>query len=226
MLNDDYRWNKDPRHTMIGMPNTSADSKELADAAGDARNSIRDSMIQFCGVEYDKEMLRRKAYNVNMRLYRASPEYNAIIKKIASYMIDAIGKHWSDYPVEKGVAAPVMGFPFRMIAVKLMDGLEPVVMINPKITACSETMVPGRSNCGAIRLKNLVEVNRPSWVSLKYYDTFGKVVIRDRIQKFDGGHMIQHEIDHLDGILITDRFIQQGHSAEELNSLWPGTPGP
>ena len=188
--------------------------------------SIVGSMVQICSPEFDREILRRKSYNVNMRLYRANESYRKIIESIANHMFDAIGKNWVDYSAEKGVAAPVLGFPFRMIAVSLSTEYKPFVMINPKIFAVSDTMVPGRTNCGAIRLKSTIEVKRPSWISIRYYDLSGTQVVRDRILKTEGGHMIQHEIDHLDGILITDRFIQQGHSSEELNSLWPGVPGP
>lgn len=238
-MGDDYRWEdasmnqkNDPRHNLVVRPvsdnalDEGVSGPVHTPSTGYARTSIIDSMVQICAPEFDREILRRKSYNVNMRLYRSSNSYRNIIESIAQHMLEAIGKVWYDYTVEKGVAAPVLGFPFRMIGVSLPMEYKPFVMINPRIIAVADTLVSGRTNCGAIRLKSLIEVKRPSWVSVRYYDLSGKQIVRDRILKTDGGHMIQHEIDHLDGILITDRFIQQGHTSDELSLLWPGIPGP
>lgn len=242
MMGDDYRWKADavnqhdkhdPRHKMPRRTNPESDIPFGEGVSGPVETppvtqkpSIVGCMVQVCTPEFDREILRRKSYNVNMRLYRSNESYRKIIESIATHMLEAIGKPWHDYAAEKGVAAPVLGFPFRMIAVSLPTEYKPFVMINPRIVAVADTTVSGRTNCGAIRLKSVIEVKRPSWVSIRYYDLAGTQIVRDRILKTDGGHMIQHEMDHLDGILITDRFIQQGHTSDELNSLWPGIPGP
>lgn len=55
-------------------------------------------------------------------------------------------------------------------------------------------------------------VYRHSWIQLKYSAISHKpYAIRQRVQRFSGftARVIQHEMDHLDGILFTDRAIKQ-----------------
>ena len=49
------------------------------------------------------------------------------------------------------------------------------------------------------------EVPRPSWVTVEYTDLDGR---RKRLRHADSwlGRILQHEIDHLDGVLFTERM--------------------
>jgi peptide deformylase len=76
-------------------------------------------------------------------------------------------------------------------------------MINPEIIERSKDTITGKSNCGSLCLKEKVKVRRYRKVTAVWYDISGNK--RQRV--FDskkGGGTIQHEIDHNNGILITD----------------------
>lgn len=78
------------------------------------------------------------------------------------------------------------------------------IMINPEILEYSGPVVKSQSNCGSLTLDEPIEIQLPSNVKVRYYDESGK----EHVKKFDREHCsltVQHEIDHNNGILITDR---------------------
>lgn len=113
-----------------------------------------------------------------------------------------------------GLAAPQVGKSLRIIIVWSRRSRKFLIMINPKIIWSSK-----KTRLGIPESKNPYEgclsvpgvwgkVRRHSIVKVKYLTPKGTEVIR----KFKGftGVVIQHEIDHLEGILFTDRIKQQG----------------
>ncbi|MBD3321513.1 MAG: peptide deformylase [Chitinivibrionales bacterium] len=103
-----------------------------------------------------------------------------------------------------GLAAPQVDTSVRIAVVDTTGGeQEPSVLINPRITSFSEEREDFEEGCLSIpdiRLK----VNRPSRVSVTAFDIDGK---QYTIENADGllARAVQHEIDHLDGILFVDR---------------------
>lgn len=117
-----------------------------------------------------------------------------------------------------GLAAPQIGLAQRLIVIqtppvveKQEDGseveVEPAaryVVINPQIVKSSKEEILWVEGC--LSLPGWYgEVPRPNWVTVDYIDENGK---RQRLRKVDGwlGRIIQHEIDHLDGIMFTERM--------------------
>ena len=112
-----------------------------------------------------------------------------------------------------GLAAPQIG---KSIRIFVIDGSpladdEPEltdfrkVFINARITEKSGDFQP--MNEGCLSIPNLrEEVNRESHIRITYYDENWKF----HDEKYDGfkARIIQHEYDHLDGILFTDRVSQ------------------
>jgi peptide deformylase len=109
-----------------------------------------------------------------------------------------------------GLAAPQVG---KSVRIFVIDG-KPVaedepeladfrkVFINAKITERSGDLMPMTEGC--LSIPNLrEEVNRESHVRIKYYDENWE--FHDEV--FDGykARIIQHEYDHLDGILFPDK---------------------
>ncbi|MDQ6985802.1 MAG: peptide deformylase [Candidatus Dojkabacteria bacterium] len=81
------------------------------------------------------------------------------------------------------------------------EAFGPVVMLNPEIV--SETGAKKKMMEGCLSIGNIYgEVERRSKVKVKWYDTEGK----ENTEEFTGllGRVIQHEYDHLEGILFTD----------------------
>jgi peptide deformylase len=102
-----------------------------------------------------------------------------------------------------GLAAVQVGRAVRMIVFDAggPENPRPEVMIDPEITWSKKTRVDMEEGCLSIPGR-LVQVSRPSDVKIVYTDLQGARRKRDL-----GGmpaRIVQHEIDHLNGVLITD----------------------
>lgn len=110
-----------------------------------------------------------------------------------------------------GLAAPQIGQNTRMIAVsfwkddgKKLKRLGDAVMINPEIISKSDKMSVSEEACLSLP-KQSGEVLRHDHIKLSRTDLNNK----KHTQKFSDydATIIQHEIDHLDGILFIDKLI-------------------
>ena len=72
-------------------------------------------------------------------------------------------------------------------------------MINPMIVEARGNRI-AESNCGSLLLAEPIEVIRHNWIRFTYYN-------RDGLACEDEGYLptVQHEVDHNNGILITER---------------------
>jgi peptide deformylase len=110
-----------------------------------------------------------------------------------------------------GLAAPQVGQSIRLITVEYGDDEDETVpkklyvLINPEITHMSEEKVIGMEAC--LSVPDLIgEVERPDAIIVKGLNRFGKP---QRIKASTWlARIFQHEIDHLDGILYTERAIR------------------
>lgn len=98
-----------------------------------------------------------------------------------------------------GLAAPQIGRSCRLIIVSHKKGDIP--MINPEISHRSLLKEWGEEGCLSIP-GVFGEVRRSRRVSVRYTDTAGKVQTLQAAGLL--ARVIQHEIDHLDGILFID----------------------
>jgi peptide deformylase len=101
----------------------------------------------------------------------------------------------------RGIAAPQIGAAERVIFLNL-DGATPWPLINPEIIDRSEDEILVWDGCLSY-LTIFMQVARSSWVVVSYQDPAGEW----RQIRADGdlSELLQHEIDHLDGILVIDR---------------------
>jgi len=115
---------------------------------------------------------------------------------------------------EKGVglAAPQVNVSKR-IAIIETDG-ETFTLINPKITHQSDEFVLFTEGCLSVPGKEL-PIIRHKKVTVQYLDREGAECIL-KAREFLA-IVCQHEIDHLDGILMTDRYTQQASLRQSLN---------
>lgn len=105
----------------------------------------------------------------------------------------------------RGIAAPQIGAAERMIFIHVQ---EPLVLINPNITRRSRTLMTLWDDCFSLP-DLLVKVRRHLSIEVRYRDLKG----RKHILKAREGlsELLQHEIDHLDGILAIDRAVDSRH---------------
>ncbi len=102
-----------------------------------------------------------------------------------------------------GLAAPQVGELLRLAIVDLMpdEQPDPIVLINPEIVARSEELATREEGCLSIP-GQYAEVTRPARVKVRYLDQGGakKEIEADGLLSA----CLQHEIDHLDGVLFID----------------------
>ncbi|MDR3514145.1 MAG: peptide deformylase [Caulobacteraceae bacterium] len=105
-----------------------------------------------------------------------------------------------------GLAAIQIGVPQRVIVMDLARGDEeraPRYFVNPEITWRSEETQPYEEGCLSVP-EIYDEVERPARVKLRYLDYNGQPVEEEAEGVF--AVCIQHEMDHLDGVLFIDHL--------------------
>jgi peptide deformylase len=104
-----------------------------------------------------------------------------------------------------GLAAPQVGVGLRVTVVDLMPGEKPspIVLVNPEVIAASDELATREEGCLSLP-GQYADVTRPARVKVRYLDEGGA---RQEIEA-EGllAACLQHEIDHLDGILFIDHL--------------------
>ena len=116
-------------------------------------------------------------------------------------------------PIGVGLAAPQIGANLQIFISRPTEKSKIGVFINPKIVSEGKTLKKKNKNAlkkleGCLSLPNVWgEVKRSSEVTLEYLDKNGK----KHLKTFTGfmAIIIQHEMDHLDGILFPRRVLEQ-----------------
>ncbi len=106
----------------------------------------------------------------------------------------------------RAIAAPQIGLPRRIVMVDL--GAGPFPVINPEITWRSDERFELWDDCFSVP-DRLVRVRRHRSISLAFRDH----ALRPRVWSAlpaELAELLQHEIDHLDGVLMVDRAIEPG----------------
>jgi peptide deformylase len=115
-----------------------------------------------------------------------------------------------------GLAAPQVGINKQLLVVdcELDDpNMSPLVFINPVIVSSSREISVGQEGC--LSIPNVfLDVKRPAMVEVSYKDEYG----RPQKRKFDGlpARVIQHEMDHLNGVMFVDRVESDLELTEAL----------
>ncbi len=104
-----------------------------------------------------------------------------------------------------GLAAPQVGVGLRLAVLDLQpDGRrEPLVLVNPELVAVSREQEPREEGC--LSLPNqYAEVVRPVAVTVRFHEPSG--ARRELAAEGLLARCLQHEIDHLDGVLFVDHL--------------------
>jgi peptide deformylase len=100
----------------------------------------------------------------------------------------------------RGIAAPQIGIPRRFIALNLGAGTRS--LINPVITWRSPETFTLWDDCMCFP-ELLVRVRRHHSISIRYLDEGGRAQAWEEVGQAES-ELLQHELDHLDGVLATD----------------------
>ncbi len=135
------------------------------------------------------------------------------IKKIVSEMAECLDSQKD--PQGVGLAAPQVGLNVRLFISKPTPTSKHQVFINPKVLGFFDKKMPDVKRKGGKRkLEGCLSIpriwapiKRKYGVKIEYMDLKGKIYTK----KFTGYQsiIVQHEIDHLEGILFTQRALEQ-----------------
>lgn len=140
-------------------------------------------------LKYGNPLLRQQAKPVT----RINSETGRLIQRMTTTMRDANGL---------GLAAPQVGVSMRILIYDVNEGDGLRVLINPKILSMSGEQTEPKEGCLSIPgLQGVVK--RANEIRVRGYDERNRPVAR-RVKGLEA-RVIQHEIDHLDGILFIDR---------------------
>lgn len=155
----------------------------------------------------------RKILNVrDPKLRKTSKPVKKIDKKIKAVIKDLKDTLNTQVdPEGVGLAAPQIGKNLRIFAMKPGKSVE--IVINPKILSISKSpKISKRTK------KNIMEgclslphyyspIDKPNKIKVSYLDEYAK----SQVKEFKGfsAQVVQHEIDHLNGVLFIDRILEQ-----------------
>jgi len=137
-------------------------------------------------------------------LRKVSEPVNSVNKEVKNLMDDMLETMYAAPGI--GLAAVQIGVLKRIIVIDLSKDNEkknPLFIVNPEITFKSNELISYEEGCLSIP-NQFAEVKRPSSCKLNFLDYNGK---KKEISA-DGllATCIQHEVDHLDGILFIDHL--------------------
>ena len=155
-------------------------------------------------------MVRKVLPVTNPKLRKSSKPVGKIDKKVLSIVKDlkdtlSIQKD----PEGVGLAAPQIDKPLRIFV--MLDAGELKAVINPEIVNVSQEkagkLKKGEIMEGCLSLPHYYgPLKRPKKITIKYLDEEGN----QKVEDFVGftAQIVQHEIDHLSGILFIDRLLE------------------
>ncbi len=121
------------------------------------------------------------------------PELRAEVERMIAIMRDGMGV---------GLAATQLGVLRRVLVFQAGSDSEPTALVNPTIEWLSEEAVVAEEGCLSLP-RVAMDVERPLYARFSGADAEGEPV---RIEAAGlEARVLQHEIDHLDGVLILDR---------------------
>jgi peptide deformylase len=146
-------------------------------------------MRQILTLENGRDVLRGIASPVN----KVTPQIRELVDEMFRLMRDGEGI---------GLAAPQVGESLRLIVFETGD--DRGALIDPVITSQEGSEVASE---GCLSLPNLNgDVERATEVTVRFVDENGKK--RTQTWRDLAARVVQHEIDHLDGVLFTDRAVK------------------
>lgn len=129
-----------------------------------------------------------------------SPEIRSLVGDLSDTLA-----HWrASTGYGRGIAAPQIGTAKRVIFLRL-PGADPWPLVNPEITWRSEEKIVVWDACLSF-LSIFMQVERHREIKVRYQDLRGEWKEMRASEERDLSELLQHEIDHLDGILAVDRI--------------------
>lgn len=158
----------------------------------------------------DEDILTRKGFDVIVRLYNTNPLYKGVVDAACSLVLYGATTTHEGYKTPHGFSGANGGVPFNIIA--LADG---TVLVNATYTPVGTAKALSDSNCGSLTLAKPIRIERWARVKIDGYQWLnaGPRAGGPTLKRLDAALVgyyptHQHEIDHNNGILITDLEVK------------------
>jgi peptide deformylase len=176
------------------------DAELRQEAESDARRRLALAQIR----QYPDSALRLVAHEVA----EIDDDVRRLVERMISLMQDARGV---------GLAATQVGVLRRVFVFQADPDEDPHAVVNPVVVERAEETESDSEGCLSLQGVN-VPVERSTRLVVEGSDANGDDV-RHELEGY-GARVVQHELDHLDGVLIVDRTDDQ-HRKEALATLRP-----
>ena len=157
-------------------------------------------------ITFGDPVLRSRASEVR----EFGPELAAEADRMIAIMRDAMGV---------GLAATQLGALRRMLVFQAGPDATPTAIANPVLEWSSDELATAAEGCLSLP-RVIVDVERPLYVRVTGADTTGEPILIEASGL--EARVLQHEIDHLDGVLILDRTEREQRKGA-MRALREGT---
>ncbi len=161
-------------------------------------------------VKFGDPVLKSKASPVTV----FGPELRAEVERMIQIMRDGMGV---------GLAATQLGILRRMLVFQAGPDAEPTALLNPEVEWLSDATVLAEEGCLSLPRVSM-DVERPLHARIVGLNTEGESLWLEASGL--EARVLQHEIDHLDGVLILDRTTREQRKGALRALREGGTYGP
>jgi peptide deformylase len=148
-------------------------------------------------VQFGDPVLKSKASPVA----NFGPELRSEVERMVSIMRDGLGI---------GLAATQLGVLRRLLVFQAGPEGEPTALVNPEVDWLSAEMAVAEEGCLSLPRVSM-DVERPLYARFSGRDAGGEPIVIEAAGL--EARVLQHEIDHLDGVLILDRTTREQRKA-------------
>lgn len=138
------------------------------------------------------------------------PELHAEVERMIEIMRDGLGI---------GLAATQLGVLRRLLVFQAGPESEPAALVNPEVEWLSDEIAVAEEGCLSLPRVSM-DVERPLYARFSGRDVEGEPIVIEAAGL--EARVLQHEIDHLDGVLILDRTVREQRKAA-LRALREGS---
>src|SRR3954469_24586012 len=158
-------------------------------------------------IKFGDPVLKSKASPVS----NFGPELRAEVERMFAIMRDGLGV---------GLAATQLGILRRLLVFHAGPDGEPSAIVNPEVEWLSEETAVAEEGCLSLPRVSM-DVERPLYARFSGRGVEGEPIVIEAAGL--EARVLQHEIDHLDGVLILDRTVREQRKAA-LRALREGEP--
>jgi peptide deformylase len=169
-----------------------ADERELESQLVERREAALAHVVKF-----GDPVLKSKASPVA----NFGPELRAEVERMYAIMRDGLGV---------GLAATQLGVLRRLLVFQAGPDGEPSALVNPEVEWLSEETAVAEEGCLSLPRVSM-DVERPLYARFSGRDIEGAPIVIEAAGL--EARVLQHEIDHLDGVLILDRTVREQRKA-------------